>query len=81
MPNYKIVAHRDKFGTIAVYTKRNVDSRDLAQIVYGLTCEYPGCSITCYPEQNIIIQMSASIKKQLERLNGNASCTDTNQEK
>ena len=70
MPNYKIVVHKDKFGTRAVYTERQVDSRKLSQIVYGLTCEYPGCSISFYPEKTYIITKNQSIRPQLEKFRG-----------
>ena len=69
MINYKVVVHRDHFGTKAIFVERNVDSRKLSQIIYGLTCEYPGCHITLSPEQNIILTKSASIFKQLQNLN------------
>jgi hypothetical protein len=75
MPNYKVVVHRDKFGTKAVYTERQVDSRKLSEIIYGLTCEYPGCSISLYPEKTYIITKSQSIQHQLEKFLGNAPTT------
>lgn len=67
MPNYKVVVHRDKFGTKPVYTLRQVDSRLLAEKIYGLTTEYPNCSISLYPERTYIVTKNASIKKQLEK--------------
>jgi hypothetical protein len=75
MSNYKVVVHRDKFGTKAVYTERQVDSRKLSEIIYGLTCEYPGCSISLYPEKTYIIRKNQSIQHQLEKFLGNAPTT------
>ena len=67
MANYKVVVHKDKFGTVPVQVLRQVDSRLLSEKIYGLTTEYPNCSISLYPERTCIIIKNASIKKQLEK--------------
>ena len=76
MPNYKVVVHRDRFGTKPVYINKQVDSRKLSEIIYGLTCEYPGCSISFYPEKTYIITKSQSIKGQLEKFLGGTPQSD-----
>ena len=68
MPNYKVVVHKDKFGTKPVYTNRQVSSKRLAEKIYALTVEYPGCHITMSPEITYIITKNQSISKQLKKL-------------
>jgi hypothetical protein len=67
MPNYKVVVHRNKVGTKPLKTLNNVPATQLAQIVYGLTTDFPGCCLSFYPVQNQIIIKNASIRKQLEK--------------
>jgi len=65
---YKIIVHRNKVGTNALLTRREVERRQLAETIYALTSEYPGCSISLYPEETCVVIKQASIKKQLETL-------------
>lgn len=65
---YKVIVHRNKLSTRALHTQRDVENRRLAEVIYALISEYPGCSISLYPEECYIVTKQASISKQLEKL-------------
>lgn len=65
---YKVIAHRSKLSTTPLCVKRYVERKNLAAMVYGLVCEFPGCCISMYPELSYVVEKEASIAKQLQTL-------------